>query len=68
MRTVTIPVEGMTCQGCVNSVTKALRLVDGVETVEVSLELNEAKVIFNEATATEADLKSAIEEAGYDVA
>ncbi|WP_067618100.1 heavy-metal-associated domain-containing protein [Alicyclobacillus acidiphilus] len=68
MATITIPVKGMTCSGCVNSVTKALKGVDGVETVEVSLEANQATVTYDEAKASEDTLKEAIEDAGYDVA
>lgn len=68
MTTATIAIEGMTCQGCVNSVTKALNTVDGVNQVEVSLENNQAKVSYDDAKATEVDLKTAIEDAGYDVA
>ncbi|QQE78317.1 heavy-metal-associated domain-containing protein [Alicyclobacillus sp. SO9] len=67
MTTATIPVQGMTCQGCVNSVTKALNTVDGVNKVEVSLENNQAKVTYDEAKASVLELKTAIEDAGYDV-
>lgn len=68
MTTTTIPVKGMTCGGCVNSVTKALNGVDGVENVDVSLESNQATITYNDAKTSEAKLKEAIEDAGYDVA
>lgn len=68
MKTVTIGVAGMTCDSCVNSVTKALNRVDGVQQVNVSLEKNEANVTFDDTKASETDLKTAIEDAGYDVA
>lgn len=58
----------MTCSGCVNSVTKALTAVEGVQKVEVSLEQNQATVTFDESKVTMANLKDAIEDAGYDVA
>jgi len=67
METVTLQVKGMTCQGCVRSVTKVLQGVPGVETAEVSLDRAEAKVAYDPARATMAALKSAIEAAGYDV-
>ncbi|EPZ45091.1 copper chaperone CopZ [Alicyclobacillus acidoterrestris] len=68
MTITTIPVQGMTCSGCVNSVTKALTAVEGVQKVEVSLEQNQATVTFDESKVTMANLKDAIEDAGYDVA
>jgi len=67
METVTLQVKGMTCQGCVRSVTKVLQGVPGVETAEVSLDRAEAKVAYDPARATMAALKGAIEDAGYDV-
>jgi copper chaperone len=34
----TVEVENMSCGGCVNSITKGLKTIDGVEAVEVDLE------------------------------
>lgn len=68
MTTTTIAIQGMTCSGCVNSVTKALNAVDGVQTVDVSLEQNSATVTFDDAKVDLGSLKEAIEDAGYDVA
>ena len=38
METVTLGVSGMTCGGCVRSVTKVLNALNGVEKADVSLE------------------------------
>ena len=38
MQTVTLNIDGMTCGGCVKSVTRLLEGVEGVEKAEVSLE------------------------------
>jgi copper ion binding protein len=67
MATVTITVKGMTCSGCVNSVTKALKGVNGVQEANVDLEKGQATVTFDEATTNIDDLKRAVEDAGYDV-
>lgn len=64
--TTTIGIDGMTCSGCVNSVTKALKAVAGVEDVKVSLEANNATVLFDERVTSVASLKEAVEDAGYD--
>lgn len=66
MQDTIIKVSGMTCQGCVNSVTRVLKSVPGVETVNVSLERGEAALRYDPARASEAELRKAVEEAGFD--
>ncbi|MCL6593339.1 MAG: copper ion binding protein [Alicyclobacillus sp.] len=66
MTTATIPVKGMTCSGCVNSVTKALKGVEGVQEAIVDLQGQKATVTFDESKTSVAKLKEAIEDAGYD--
>jgi copper chaperone len=65
METVELKVEGMMCGGCVNSVTRTLKAVAGVENVEVSLEEARAKVTYDPARSGLADLKRAVERAGF---
>ena len=67
METATLKVIGMTCQGCVNSVTRVLQSVPGVGDVAVSLEQGEAKLDFDPARTAPADLRKAIVDAGYEV-
>ena len=66
METAEIKIEGMTCEGCVKSVTRTLQSVAGVASVEVSLPEGKAKVSFDASKAGLADLKSAVVRAGYD--
>lgn len=61
-----LTVEGMMCGHCQAHVDKALRAVDGVEDVSVSLENKEAVVTLAKEV-DEAALTGAIEEAGYTV-
>ena len=65
MQQLTLEVEGMMCGHCVAHVTKALQGVDGVSSVEVSLENKSAFV--KGANLDAAALKKAVEEAGYSV-
>ena len=65
MATATITVKGMTCGGCVNSVTKALKGVNGVQEANVDLEGQKATVTFDEAKTSVDALKEAVEDAGY---
>ena len=61
-----IHVEGMGCQNCVKHVKEALEALDGVNGAEVSLEKNTAVINLSKDVADEV-IKSAIDEAGYDV-
>jgi copper chaperone len=65
METVELKVEGMDCQGCVKSVTRMLSGVAGVEKVDVSLEEGRARVTYDPGKAGVAEMKRAVERAGY---
>ena len=62
---ITVPVEGMTCQGCVRAVTAALEGVDGVEQAHVSLADKRATVVVDPDAVTRADVEAAVRRAGY---
>ncbi len=68
METVTINVQGMTCGGCVASVSRVLKAVPGVDQVDVKLTPGQATVRYDAAKVTVPALKSTIVDAGYDVA
>jgi copper ion binding protein len=68
METTRIKVGGMTCSGCVASVTRALQAIDGVDKVEVSLDQGQASVRYDPDRVNETKLRSAIEDAGFDAA
>lgn len=67
MEQVVVNVQGMTCGGCVASVTKAIKRLDGVEQANVSLESKVASVIYDDAKTNEAEIKQAVRDAGYDI-
>ena len=60
-------VEGMSCDHCKMAVTKAVSALEGVGSVEVSLENNTATVEFEESKLPLDTIKQAIEAQGYDV-
>jgi P-type Cu+ transporter len=60
------PVGGMTCASCVAHVEEALKDVPGVISVAVNLGSEKATVEYIEGT-TYADMKKAVEEAGYEL-
>jgi len=67
METVTLKVGGMTCGGCVASVTRVLKATTGVDSAVVRLDSASATVTFDPARTSLPALKSAIEDAGYAV-
>ena len=63
--TAQLKVGGMTCNGCVNAVGKALRDLPGVQDAEVNLAAGRAEVTYDPArTSTEAMI-AAVGQAGY---
>ena len=58
-------VSGMTCSACSAHVEKAVRKLDGVETVTVSLMTNSMTVTYNADVCSEAAICMAVQEAGY---
>ena len=66
MATITLNIDGMTCGGCVKSVTKVLNGLDGVRSATVSLENKNAQVEFDEGKIQIAQLVEAVEDAGFD--
>ncbi|MCC8233656.1 heavy-metal-associated domain-containing protein [Pinisolibacter aquiterrae] len=61
---ITLEVEGMTCQGCVQSVERALKKAD--PTAEVAVDLASGRVELKGALTPDA-AKAAIEATGFDV-
>jgi len=68
MQTVTLGISGMTCGGCVRSVTNVLKAQDGVAKAEVSLEKNNAVIEYDPAKVQLEQLKQSVVEAGFEVA
>jgi len=63
--TVTLKVEGMSCNHCVMHVTNALNDVDGVNKAVVSLVSNSAIVDYDESKANVSKMATAVAEVGY---
>ena len=67
MKTLTFDVHGMTCGGCTSSVKRALGQLDGVNSVEVTLQPGTAIVQADSDVVTSAQIESAIATLGYQV-
>ena len=64
-RYIEYAVPGVSCEHCRAAITSEVSRVAGVEAVEVDLERKRVVVT---GDAADADLRAAIDEAGYDVA
>ncbi len=67
MTTTNLPITGMGCSGCADSVETALQSVEGVENVKVDLEKASAVVTYDETTTGPEELAAAVSDAGYGV-
>ncbi len=67
MATIELPIEGMTCEHCVRSVTDALTHVPGVKSATVSLSDRKAVIESSDGTPTRGQLAAAVAKAGYHV-
>ena len=67
MTTATYAVTGMSCQHCVDAVTAEVGRLAGVEQVTIDLPTG-AVTVESAAPLALADVRAAVDEAGYDLA
>lgn len=65
--TKTLNVKGMSCGHCVSSVEGALKGLNGVKSVQVSLEDGKVALDYDENLVNDNQITAAIEDAGYDI-
>lgn len=68
MKTLTVTIEGMHCDGCAETVKALLTLETGVKVANVSYPERRARVLYEPTAVDEAKLVAAIEKGGYKVA
>lgn len=61
-----LAIEGMSCKHCVMHVTNALKEVEGIKEVDVTLANNQA-LVEADATVSDEAIKAAVADAGYEV-
>ncbi|KAM5125701.1 copper-transporting ATPase 1-like, partial [Mantella aurantiaca] len=62
---VILPVGGMTCMSCVQTIEKHIGDLHGVHSIKVSLEAGNAVIIYDAALQTPGALQEAVEEMGF---
>jgi len=67
MKTIKLPVSGMTCGGCARSVERKLTSVPGVSSAKVDLNEATATVEFDPDRAQVPSLIAAVEQLGFQV-
>jgi len=60
-----MPVDGMTCSACQSNVKKAIKSIDGVSEVEVSLEKKFAYFTFDPNKVKVEQVQKAVNDKGY---
>ncbi len=65
--TIELPLLGMTCANCAQTIERRLNKVEGVLDVSVNLANEKAQVTVASGVATRSDLVTAVRRAGYDV-
>lgn len=67
MSEIVLSVTGMTCGGCVSSVTRVLTALPGVQRADVTLTPGQARVTYDPARVERAAMVQAIVDAGFGV-
>jgi len=65
--TVTLDVEGMTCEGCEKAIQAGVESIEGVDSVESSFEEGWTRVKYDANTASLEQITGSITETGYKV-
>jgi copper ion binding protein len=67
LSTASYTVTGMTCEHCVRSVSEEVGALPGVTAVDVDL-ASGGLTVTSDAPVADADVRAAVEEAGYELA
>ncbi|RHZ82222.1 hypothetical protein Glove_110g106 [Diversispora epigaea] len=67
IKSITLPVKGMSCNSCVNKITNALKSTSGIKNVVVSLIDENALIEYDDKLITENQIIEAIKKCGFKV-
>ena len=67
MKSVTMKIQGMHCDGCAQTIKMILEREPGVKTATVSFKGGEVRVLYDPAVVKEDQLVAAVEKPGYRV-
>ena len=64
---ITLPISGMTCASCAQTIEKALKKTEGVTDANVNLMTEKATIDFDTEKVNLDQIKKAIDDTGYQV-
>ena len=64
---VTLKISGMTCDHCVKTLEKSIKVLKGVSRVHVDLSSQKAQVVYSSDAGNLDQIKKAVTDAGYQV-
>ena len=67
MRTLTMKIDGMRCDGCAERISTLLEKESGIRNTKVSYGKASASVTFNEHAMSQVRIREVIERAGFSV-
>ncbi len=67
IKTINIPITGMTCANCALSVERSLKKVTGIEDVQVNFASESAKIDFDDTQSDLSIIESSVSNAGYGI-
>ena len=67
-KSVAVDIKGMTCQSCVQSITKSLGDQSGINSVSISLEKEEGLISYDSSKLTSQQVVGFIEDVGFEAA
>lgn len=67
MKTLSLTIAGMHCQGCAQTLQHVLERLDGVHTAMVSYDDGQANLLINPNVVSEDQCRLAVKRAGYQV-
>ncbi|HYZ25489.1 MAG TPA: heavy metal-associated domain-containing protein [Geminicoccaceae bacterium] len=67
MKSVTLAIEGMHCEGCAQTIEALIGAEPGVRAADVSYEERQARILYDPQTVGEDELVKVIEKGGYRV-
>lgn len=67
MKSVTLKIEGMHCEGCAETIKSLVENQPGVQAVSVSFDESRARILYDPATAREEQLVSLVQQPGFRV-
>lgn len=68
MKSVTLKIQGMHCDGCANTIKALVERAPGVKTVAVTFASGEARILYDPAATDEDRLVAMVERPGFRVA